>query len=246
MGRAILITILAVVAFAIILVARMPASWLVPGPPAQIACANTDGTIWNGTCNGLTVQGRPFGDVTWQLHASRLLSARLAATVTVTGPAGALQADLESNFSGKDVTAKNVKAEVPLDPALIPQLPRDLHGNTHAQLALVHVQNGVVTELRGHIEARDIQRSPNEGGNLGSYSIDFPGGPGEPTGRLRDLGNGPLSVDGALRLTKEPGYDLQGTVATNSQTPPDLAKQLAYLGTPDAQGRRPFAIAATF
>lgn len=242
MKRVIWITILAVVAFAMIIIARLPASWVVPSPPAKIACAGTDGSIWNGTCSGLTVQGKAFGDVTWELHASRLLSGKVAARITVTGPAGAAQGDLESNFSGKDITAQHLTAEFPLDPSLIPQLPPTLHGSAHAELTSARVQNGVITELQGHVEGRDLG---NAQGAFGSYAVTFPGGPGEPTGQLHDLG-GPLAVEGTLRLTREPGFDLQGLVTARPTAPPDLAKDIQFLGSPDAQGRRPFALAATF
>ncbi|MGH8286318.1 MAG: type II secretion system protein N, partial [Steroidobacteraceae bacterium] len=57
---------------------------------------------------------------------------------------------------------------------------------------------------------------------------------------------GPLNVTGSLRLTREPGFVLDGLVAARPDASPELARQLQYLGAPDAGGRRPFSIAGTF
>ncbi len=243
--RVIWITLLAVVAFAIILIARMPASWVVPAPPAKVSCSATEGTIWSGSCMGLTVQGRALGDLAWELHPVRLVAGKIAAHIALTRPGASAEGEIESGFSGKVLTARNLKADLPLESALIPQLPANLRGSAHAELARARLENGVVTDLQGHIEARDLQQVGSQPLQLGSYSLSFPGGSAEPAGELHDLG-GPLSVQGTLRLTREPGFDLQGWVAARSSAPADLQKEIQYLGSPDAQGRRPFGMAATF
>lgn len=244
MRRAILITVLAVLAFATILIARMPAGWIIPSPPANISCSAADGTIWSGTCTGLSVQGQRVGDIAWELRPARLFRGRLAAHVAVTRPEAAAQADLESTFSGKTITARNVKADVPLERTLIPQLPADLRGNTHTELALARLENGSLSELQGRIEARDLREVGNDPSPLGSYSLTFPGGSQPLTGELHDLG-GPLSFQGTLTLTPA-GFQVQGMVAARPDAPADLARQLQYLGSPDPQGRRPFSFENSF
>jgi len=70
--------------------------------------------------------------------------------------------------------------------------------------------------------------------------VTFPGGPGEPTGKLRDL-NGPLAVEGTLRLTRQPGFELEGLVAarpaprpscstTSATSAPRMPRPAAVLG----------------
>jgi len=75
--------------------------------------------------------------------------------------------------------------------------------------------------------------------------VTFPGGSAEPIGKLRDL-DGPLAVEGSLRLTRQPGFDLEGLVAPRSGAAPELVNNIRYLGSPDATGRRPFSVAGTF
>jgi len=245
MKRAIWITLLAVVAFGVIVLARLPASWVIPSPPANVSCAAVDGSIWSGTCAGLTVQGTSVGDVVWELHPSRLLAGKLSAHVVLMRPSASARADVEVGLD-KSITARNVQADLPLDPALIPQLPRTLRGSSaHADLAFARIEKGIVKQLQGKIEAYDLEERSGNVTKLGSYSLTFPGGSGDPTGQLRDLG-GPLAVEGTLRLTPEPGFDLQGLVTPRRDAPPELASEIQFLGSPDAQGRRPFALAATF
>jgi hypothetical protein len=75
--------------------------------------------------------------------------------------------------------------------------------------------------------------------------IEFPAAPGgEPVGKLRDL-DGPLAVEGTMRLTRQPGFDLQGEVTARPGAPPALINNIRFLGSPDALGRRPFGISGT-
>ncbi|MBW4053198.1 MAG: type II secretion system protein N [Proteobacteria bacterium] len=75
--------------------------------------------------------------------------------------------------------------------------------------------------------------------------MTFAGGTGEPTGELRDLG-GPLSVQGKVVLTAQPGYDLSGYVTPRPSAVPALIHAIEFLGTPDAQGRRRFALSGSY
>jgi hypothetical protein len=137
---------------------------------------------------------------------------------------------------------------MPLDPSLMPQLPRDLTGVVRANLQSIHIEKGTILSVQGLVEAHDlVQGSGGQRLALGDYSLTFPAADPskEPVGQLQSL-SGPLQVEGTLRLTREPGFVLEGRVATGPDASPQLAKELSYLGAPDAQGRRPFSVAATF
>jgi general secretion pathway protein N len=242
--RPLWIALLAAVAFVVIVLARMPAAWVVPARGPQWACTSIDGSLWSGACAGLTVSGTPLGDLTWELHPLRLAAGRLAAHVTVShGPADAA-ADVELTF-GQRLTAHNVVADLPLDPALVPSVPPNLHGRAHVELALAEVQRGVIRQLQGRIEARNLEERSGNNTALGSYSVSFPGGSGDPVGTLRDL-EGPLALEGTLRLTPAPGFELEGVIAARQGAPPELVNSLRFLGSPDATGRRPFSLSGTF
>ncbi len=246
MRRAILITVLAVIAFAAILIARMPAGWVVPAPPSKLACASTEGTLWNGSCTGLIVQGQAIGDVTWELHAARLLAGKVAAHVTIArAGSGNAETSLESSFSGKRVTLSDLKADFQTDPAMLQALQSDMHGAVHLDLKHVEIDNEALLELQGHVEARDLSQTGGTPGSLGSYAVDFPGGSHPPQGKLRDLG-GPMAVEGEVTLKGPSSVEVSGLVAPRESADPSLVSQLRILGTADAQGRRPFSLEYSF
>jgi hypothetical protein len=246
--RGVLITVLAVVAFAAIVIARLPASWVVPAPPSAVSCVSVDGSIWSGTCGGLTVQGSPLGDLVWDVHAVRLLTGKLSANIVLTRPTGSVRGDFDVGLD-KSLTARNVLADLPLDQdvmSLMPQNLRTVHGTAHADITFAHIKKNIVTQLQGRIELHDLEDHGRDVLPLGNYSLTFPGGSGDPTGQLQDLG-GPLSVQGTVRLTQDmPGFELQGYITPRPDAAQALLNQLQYLGSPDAQGRRQFGTTVTF
>jgi hypothetical protein len=238
------IALLAAVVFALIFLARMPAAWIVPAAAPQGPCASIDGPLWSGTCTGLTVQGTPVGDVSWRLRPLRLLSGKLAAHLTLSqGPAQAA-GDVELGLGGR-VTARRLVADLPLDPQLLPGVPQSLHGRAHLEIALAEFRHGVLTQLAGRIEARDLEERSGTDTALGSYVVIFPGGSGEQVGKLHDIA-GPLALEGTVRLTPQPGFELQGLIAPRQGAAPEVVNNLRFLGPPDASGRRQISMTGTF
>lgn len=246
MKRTVTVIVLVIVAFAAIVLARLPASWVLPTSGPNFSCAGVEGTLWSGYCSGLRVRGAALGDLTWRLQPARLLTGKLAAHVDLEQPPKtSAQGEVEIGLGGA-VVARNLTASLPLDPTLLPGVPPTLTGSVRVDLALAKVnRNGVVTSLEGRIEARDLIDSSGYVTPLGSFAVTFPGGTPQPTGRVQDLG-GPLAVDGTLALTPQPGYDLSGYVTPRASATQPLINAIQFLGSPDAQGRRPFALSGTY
>lgn len=247
MKRAIWIGVLAVLAFLAILAVRLPASWLAGFLPGGIACGQISGTAWNGSCAGFVAQGNALGDLNWKLHAASLLSGKLGANVSMRGPAGSADADVF--VRGTSVEAHGVRAEITLDPALLAQSPPDLRGHIRADLQNLRLENGIVTQLEGRIDATGLTRPNSRSGAIGDYVVTFPARAAnrgdEPVGDVRSV-KGPFDVEATLKLTREPGFELQGMVGASADAPPELLQELQILGRPDARGRRPFSAAGTF
>ena len=246
MKRTVTVIVLGVVAFAAIVLARLPASWLLPEGGADFSCASVDGSIWSGYCGGLRVRGVALGDLAWQLRPARLLLGRLAAHIDLEHPpTTSAQGDVEMGLGGA-IIARNLTASLPLDPTLLPGAPSTLSGTLHLDLALAQVtQKGVVRKLKGRIEASDLIDRSGYVTPLGNFAVTFPGGTPQPTGDVQDLG-GPLAVSGKLVLTPQPGYDLSGYVTPRASANQALINAIEFLGSPDAQGRRPFALSGTY
>jgi general secretion pathway protein N len=246
MQRTVTVIVLVIAAFAAIVLARLPASWVFPATGRNFSCASVAGTVWRGYCGGLSVQGAALGELTWRLHPARLLLGELAAHVDLEHPpATSAQGDLEISLGGT-VVARNVTASLPLDPRVLPAVPPTLKGTVRLDVAFAKVnRKGVVSRLEGRIEADNLIDSSGDVTPLGSFAVTFPGGTPEPTGRVQDLG-GPLAVAGQLVLTPQPGYDLSGYVTPRASAVPALVNALEFLGTPDAQGRRQFALQGSY
>ena len=241
MRRGILITILAVVAFVVIVVARLPASWVIPSSPGAFSCTSLDGSIWNGTCTGLVAQGTPVGDLTWDLHVLRLFTGKLSANIVLNRPTGTVSGDFAVGFD-KNLSLSNVQASLPLDrdlAALLPPNFRSMQGSVQANIDEAHIsKNNIVTDVKGTVEVHDLVTHDPEPTAWGSYRLNFPGDTTPPAGELKDLGGGPLGVDGHVVLMQDkPGFNLDLFLTTRPNTPESLTSQLQYLA-PDAQGRR--------
>lgn len=245
MRRSVWITLAALAVFAAIVLARAPASWVVPsGPDSPIACAAVDGTLWSGVCTGLSVRRQPVGDLSWDFLPRALLRGRVGARVTLSQGQAHAAGDLEAGLGGR-IVLRNVQADFPLDPKLVPGIPATLHGNAHADFALARLRNGVIEELQGQIEAHDLEDRAGHVTPLGSYRIRFPGGAqANQVGQLRDLG-GPLSIEGTVTLRPNRSFDVQALVAARPEATPELANNLRYLGSPDAAGRRQFSMSGS-
>lgn len=237
-------------AFVAILVARLPASWALALLPASadVQCAEASGTLWAGRCGRFAARGMTFGTLEWRLHPSRLLRGRLAGTVAVHRPGSRLVARVETPLLGGALEARELRAELELEPALLPRLPSTLSGRVSADLSHLHFDGKRLDALAGRIVARELHEAGPSPASLGDYELAFdqPSPVAGPLrGTLRDLG-GPLGVQGTVTLTTEPGYLVEGLVATRPDASAELARQIEFLGSPDASGRRPFSLSGSF
>jgi hypothetical protein len=243
MRRAVWIALAALVVFAVFLVARLPVRWVSGWFPSNVQCARLAGSVWEGQCAGLVVEGQPVGDVRWSLAPGRLLAGRIAGDVILTKGSLDVRGYVEATPAGNG-SARNIRAVLPLDPAVLPQAPPNLRGSVRADLASLEWSGRAISGISGRIEALDLAQRAMA---LGDYVVVFPAASAgdDPVGQIDDL-RGPLDISGTLRLTREPGWEIQGLVAARPEASPELASQLQYLGRPDAAGRRPFSLAGTW
>ncbi|HTW38571.1 MAG TPA: type II secretion system protein N [Steroidobacteraceae bacterium] len=238
----------AALAFLIVMLARFPVRWAAGLLPRGTTCAQLGGTLWSGTCTGLLIEGMPLGDLSWSAHPLELLAGKISLSMALALPSGTARSLLTLSPTGA-LTAQGVRASVPLNRALFGQLPPNTQGLVGVDLALLRWDGKRITALRGELEVHGLSV---QGELLGDYRVSFPADPGaaggsgdEPTGRLEDLG-GPLAVQGTVRLTREPGFVVEGLIAPRANAPRDIVEDIRFLGSPDAQGRRPFTVAETF
>ncbi|HEV2703044.1 MAG TPA: type II secretion system protein N [Steroidobacteraceae bacterium] len=243
MRRAIL---LAVIAFALVLVVRFPARWLSPLLPRGLHCQQLDGSAWHGSCLGLGGTASDLGDLTWDLQLLQLLRARLGLRLDLANQGSYVRGDVAFSLGGA-VHGRDVTLDLPLTSALVSSLPAGAHARLQGQFERIEWTGKYLSELQGQLQILDLVGS--QGQAFGSYQVSFaPVGSGNsdlPTGEVHDKG-GALQLDATLQLTHDPGYLVQGHVAARPSASADINDTLKYLGTPDASGRRPFSLQGTF
>lgn len=235
----------AALGFLLTLIARLPLQWIIGQLPAGIACDQPLGTLWRGSCAALRLPWINLGTARWHLHAGSLLRGRLQAQVDTNRSVLQFSGIVSLGLSG-EIRLVDADLRYTLGSALFAQLP-PLSGDVTARFDELRSSARKITAVTGWLEARDLAQLNNRA-PLGSYRIEF-SAPAEPDGSIpgavRDLG-GPLEVQGSLRLTPAPGYLLQGTVAARPSASEALVRQIAFLGSPDAAGRRGFSQEASF
>jgi hypothetical protein len=237
--------LLAALVFVTVLIARLPAAWVLPALRGRLQCASAAGTVWNGDCTGASIGGLSLNQLAWHVQAPALLRGRLVARLSAVRRGASASGTLSLAWHGP-IAARDVFARVPIDPEILPAVPAYIAGTIEAHLEhVVIARDGALESLRGRVTLLHLVDSSGQVTPLGSFAATFPGNRGEPIGRLHDLG-GPLALRGTLRLTAAPGYALRAEVAPRASASPSLLQALQYLGAPDAAGRRPFDLEGSY
>jgi general secretion pathway protein N len=234
-------------AFLVTLIVKLPARFLAPLLPARVTVGTLEGTIWRGRTDVLAVDGQSIGGVRWQLHPLELFLGRLALDGELDRRDGEARARLRLGLGGS-VEARNVEAHLPL--AALPRniVPGGWSGVVRAELARVSLPQGAVPRIEGKVELRNLKAPPPQGAAIGSYSLLFDASSRQEdrlVGKVKDI-EGPMQVEGTLSLGADRSYVVDGLVAPRPDASKAVTDTLRFLGTPDAQGRRPFSVAGTY
>jgi hypothetical protein len=226
-----------------VLVLYLPASWFSAALPASVKCSELGGSIWNGECLGLELQGSRLGDATWNFAAGKAFTGRARGDVTVRGTALNASADLDVGLNGSG-ELRDITATFPLDPAFIATFPRDQRGNVSAEFSRIVLASGpALTSLQGKIELRNFRQVGAHPLELGSYELTFDGTPatnGSVVGQLRDLG-GPFMVKGTVTLSAPSSYLVEGFITGRTASAERLVREITLGAAPDASGASAFS-----
>jgi hypothetical protein len=240
----------AALAFLVVLLARLPASWITPLLPAGITCGAPGGSVWQGRCGQFSVAAKdavlPVGPVHWTLRPGALLRARLAGTAQVSGPQLRGQASFEAGLGGR-LQLRDLQATAPLDRRLLNMVPANWTGQLDLRFPHVALDGDRITALQGVLAARDIVAQGPRPDAFGSYSVEFApsADAGVFRGTLRDL-DGPVELGGTLDVRSDREFELNALIKARPSATAQLAGLLEYLGPADAQGRRAFSMAGDF
>jgi len=238
--------LLGFIIFLIVAAATLPASLLTGLLPARVALKDVTGTLWEGTAGELQLDATPLGALHWRVSPFSLLHGRLSGDLALTHPDGHVSGEVTLRRGGiLEVT--QLRLDLPLT-TLHPEHPQNSwDGRVQGEVIFARLEQGWPLALQGRFILEHVH-APNARDDLGRFVLDFDPRDAQPTallGRLRDDG-GPVAVTAQLRLLKTRAYQLDGDVAARGALSDELARALAFLGTPADNGRRPLTITGTF
>jgi hypothetical protein len=237
-GRLALTIVAGLAVFLVVLFFYLPASWFASRLPPQVQCVDIGGSVWAGECLGLTVQGAKLGDASWNLAALRALRGRLTGDVDLRGALAQARGDLDLSLDGSG-ELRNVSAQFPLDPAFLPQFPRDRRARVTADIKHAVLEKQAFRQLEGTIELHDFRQITPQALELGSYRVAFDGvsqPDGKVIGNVTDLG-GPFRLEGTLVLTPPNQYNFEGFITGRTADAERLIREAMPYLRPDPSGR---------
>jgi hypothetical protein len=227
--------------FAVVLALYLPAGWFASKLPPGVHCDELGGSVWHGECLGLTFDGGKYGDASWNLSPLGALTGQLEGDVDVRGGVLTAHANVAMGFDGAG-TVSALTAQFPMDPAFVPQFPRDQRGLVVAQFDRVVLDaGGLPRELQGTVELRDFRQVSPRPLELGSYRVVFK----DNVGKLNDIG-GPFSVDGTVTFTPPNNYVVEGLIAGRTPEAQGIVREITLNAPPDASGRNEFRFENSF
>ena len=241
-----LLVLVGVAVFAAVILATLPASLLAGRLPTDLAVEGVSGTIWNGAADEVRLRGAPLGSLTWDAEPAALLHGSLAFHVEVLRPDGFMRGRVAATLSGA-LEGDALDLDLPIT-ALHPEHSGDAWaGGLRGRIEHVRLEHGWPVALTGNFAIAHL-RPPGSELEIGGYAIDFDGRASTAeklVGRVRDV-DAPLLVRGQLEIRRDRSYLLQGEVTPRPGASPEVGRAVAFLGAPDAAGRRSFEITGTF
>lgn len=245
MRQGVVLGVVAAAAFVAVGIATLPASLVASHLPPDLKVDGVSGTIWNGGADTLRLRGVSLGAFNWSVEPAALLSGELAFHIEVTRPDGFVRGRVAATAGGT-LTGSDLELELPLT-ALHPEAKNDWQGDLKGTVKSVRLENGWPVALIGTFTMSGLT-PPSAEMAIGDFALDFDGKADTPqqlVGRLRDL-SAPLLVRAQLIVHRDRSYALTGEVTPRRDAPPEVSRAVAYLGAPDASGRRSFEITGTF
>ena len=188
-----------------------------------------------------------LGSVAWDVNLLRFFAGKMSADIHVQRESGSVQATVSKGF-GKQVRLSDIRGVMPIASMGGLGLPGGWQGDVRLQIATLDLENSWPVQARGMIDVNNLVGPANQPTALGNFHAEFAGGASTQnalSGTLTSTGDGPLDVNGTLRLLPNRTYVIDAQVATRPNAPASIAKALQYLGPPDSQGRRPLSISGS-
>jgi general secretion pathway protein N len=235
-------------AFLVFLVAFLPATMLLRFVPAEVVLGGVSGTVWRGAAASVSIKDTPLGSLRWSNRPWRLLLLQLQYRVVLQPAGGELDMVATLGREGRlDISQLTGSFPVAAVYGLI--APEGWTGTVELDVEQLAVTAGFPVAASGLVRVRNLTSSSGPRPlNLGSFELllgEGAVGTESISGRLRDLGGGPMKVRATIELDRERRYLISGEVAAGPDADATILRTLSFLGQADSLGRRPFSIEGT-
>jgi len=215
--------------------ARLAYDWFAP-PEVQLS--GISGSVWNGSASEGRAAGAYVSDIRWKFRPSALLGGKLEFETSSSPAFGTLQTDLAVAANG-ELSLKNLDGNVELG-LIHPSFQQSgIRGDLQLDFEELALRDGMPSSVTGEVSINNLLVPELAPSTLGDYIARFETAGDSITATLVDT-DGILDVDGTLTLNADRSYTLLGRVSAKTGAPRSIVDQLQYLGTPDADGFRPF------
>lgn len=238
------IAALAVAAYALFLLATMPASVLAPRAAAAsrgaLALSEAHGSAWNGSAHAAvsTVGGAiAFDEMRWRFLPERLASGRVAFAVSATGGGASAHATLERGWSEWSLRALEGRIDATAASAALPWVAPWRPEGVITVAAPELKWNG--DEARGtfQVEWRDAAVALSQVRPLGSYRLEAQGDGGPMKISVATI-EGPLRVTGHGTFSPPSRASFTGDARAEGDAARALDPLLDLMGPRRADGAR--------
>lgn len=216
---------------------RLAAGSLTRALPA-LKLAQLEGTVWSGRAGVVAYRQTMLGQATWQASPFALLIGKASLTALLQNEHGYLQSRVAAPLTGGSVNLSAVEGRLPVMELarFAPYLPVVLEGVVSLDLpSFVVDSTSRIVAAEGKVIWHQAGMSSPQQLVLGDLQLSLHTEGEQVVGDISD-GGGPLKVNGALQLSPDGGYRINGTVSAAPDAPATLVQSLGWLGKPDAQG----------
>ena len=215
--------------------ARLAYDWFAP-PDVQLS--GVSGSVWNGSAREGRAAGAYVSDIRWKFRPAALLGGKLEFETSSRPAFGTLQTDLAIAANG-ELSLRDLSGNVALGLVHPSFQQNGIRGDLQLNFSELALRDGMPSSATGDVSINDLLIPDLAPSVLGDYVATFETTGDSITATLNDT-DGILDVDGTLTLNADRSYTLLGRVSAKATAPHSVVDQLQYLGSPDADGFRPF------
>jgi general secretion pathway protein N len=239
-------------AFVLAVLAGVPAGaairWL---GPESVRATGITGTLWEGAALGIDLGGTRLGETQWDFSPLRLLTGRLAGSVTTRLGEGVAKGNVSLGVTGA-IACFACSYEGPAA-GLQPVVPAlgSVGGRVVIEVEVIEIDEGWPTRAVGAATLSDAALAQAGGGTdatNAAFTASFASDPVEESGLIeasvQDAG-GPFELNARLLLMPPGSFELTGRIKARPGAPPEIINALALLGPKAADGSTEVSLSGT-